>query len=513
MSQSEPAFAMNRDARLKLPVADGGHSRAWRMAAWIFALLVPLAAFANAAAYIAYAGNPLVASDAWYFINAFLQKAMEQGPSFQDFFVKRDALDHAQPLSKALLWFNARWLGLDFVFEALVGLFFAAATFLVLVQTTRYARDAQPWWLRALSIGTLAAVLVTLNSGMVFNWSLVTLIFMSYFLTVVGAAVSWQVLRTGRYRALFLASLLIAFSFDDVGMIILAALILATMLAAAKLNLLRQGFIACAIFVVAEVCYLVASRVLLNPQGPSVVPSGGVMVNVLLLWDMRDEWPTIARVVLGSTLAHFNPLTYYLRESASAWQGVLATLAAMGHAWFWWRASRTPWNLPVFHAVTLMLLFYGMIAGILYGRIPTHGVAYLNEPRYVAIYLLSNVALVLMVLGQPLRAARVHFRVGAGVALVALLALQVPLSRFTWYEGRFLSAYYHAMAGQMLELGAGTVPESCVPLLTVCNMPQAERTDAIDFLRRYELNIYSEDFVARYRLEKLVAHARERRLE
>ena len=89
---------------------------------------------------------------------------------------------------------------------------------------------------------------------------------------------------------------------------------------------------------------------------------------------------------------------------------------------------------------------------------------------------------------------------------MALLALKFPPSAFTWYEGRFLSAYHHTMASEMLELGADpdTLPAQCVPLLTVCQMPAEERAQALQFLQRHELNIYSADFVEHYRLQKLV---------
>lgn len=65
---------------------------------------------------------------------------------------------------------------------------------------------------------------------------------------------------------------------------------------------------------------------------------------------------------------------------------------------------------------------------------------------------------------------------------------------------------YHTMASQMLELGTDpeTLPAQCVPLLTVCQMPAEERAQAMQLLQRQELNIYSADFVERYRLQKLV---------
>jgi hypothetical protein len=475
------------------------------VAAWAFVLLVAFAAFANAAAYIAQDGNPLVSSDAWYFVDAFLQKAMEHGASLQDFFAKRDALDHAQPLGKLVLLANARWLGLDFVFEALIGLCFAALMFVVLLRSTRDTRQDQPWWLWALGAGTLSAVLVTLNSGMVYNWSLVTLVFMAYFMAVAGAAVAWRALVVGRYMGLFAAALAIAFCFDDVGLIILAALVIATCAAAAKLGRMRAGLVASTAIIAGEACYLFASHALLSPRVPGLAGAGGAMANLDALWALRGEWPTIVRIVFGSTLAHINPIAHFFPDAAPQWQGGLAVVAVLAHAWFWWRAWTGRWNLPVFHAVVLMLVFYASIAGILYGRLPIYGVGYLNEPRYVSTYLLGNVALVLMVLGQPWEARRLRARALAGAALGALLALQVPLSLFSWYEGSFLFAYYHKMASEMIELGHDSVPATCVPMLTVCGMPAAERARAVGFLRRHELNVYSEDFIARYRLEKLEA--------
>lgn len=486
-----------------LPAPHGRPSRAWQIVAWGFVVAVALAAFANVAAYIAQDGNPLVSSDAWYFVHAFLQKAIDQGASFQDFFVKRDGLDHAQPLGKLLLLANARWFGLDFVFEALAGLSFAALTFVVLLWSTRGARREQPLWLWALAAGTLAAVLVTLNSGMVYNWSLVTLIFVVYFMAVAGAAIAWRSLVAGRCLALFAVSLVIAFCFDDVALLIAAALVIATCAAAAKLGRMRAGIAASAAIVAAEACYFVAGRTLLASDAGGAA-NGSIAAHLGALWGLRGEWVTIARVVFGSTLAHVNQIVYYRPDTLVATQAVLAVLAGLAHAWFWWRAWRGRWNMAVFQAVVVMLLFYASIAGILYGRIPTYGVNYLNEPRYVAIYLLSNVALVMMLLGQPGKDRKAWWRAAAGVSMAALLALQVPLSRFTWYEGSFLFSYYHEMAREMIQLGNDSMPASCVPLLTVCGMAPAEREEVVGFLRRHELNVYSDAFIARYRLEKLV---------
>lgn len=480
-----------------------GAPSAWMLMAWV----VVAAAFANVAAYIAYAGNPLVASDAWYFIDAFLQRAVETGVGFEDYFVKRDAFDHAQPLAKLLLLVNARWWGLDFVFEALVGLAFALATFAVFhlaMRDARRERVEQPESLRALGLAAFAACLVTLNCGMVFDWSLVTLGYLPYFLLAAGALAAWRAVVDGHLLAFTVISLVVAFGFDKVGLIINAALAASAVLAGAKCGRLQRGLSVLLVAVAGEVAYATFSHAFLVRMPTA---DGGVATHLQALWHARAQLPELFRVVLGSSLAHYNPLSHYAQERAIPLQWVLASVVACAHAWFWWRALRGGWNALVLLGVALMLVLYGFVAGIVYARITTYGVGYLNEPRYMVFYLLGNVALIAMLLGQPLQDAGKAVKGLAHGLLAAVLLLQVPLSRYTWHEAHYLGNYYQTMAWQMLALGGGKVPDSCVPMLTVCTMPPARRERAIRFLAAHRLNVFSPAFVARYRMQALVQAA------
>lgn len=483
-----------------------------RAVSWLIVAITGLLAFAaffNAAAYIAYAGNPLVASDAWYFVDAFLQRALDGGAGIADFFVKREVTDHAQPLVKALLLINAKWLGLDFVFEAMMGLGFALATFAILVVGTwGDAREAQPSWLHGLGIASLAAVLVTLNSGIVFSWSLVTLGYACYAFAALGGVLAWRALVHRRYAGLLVVSLLIAFQFDDVGLLISTALIVSLVFAAAKIRRWRSALIAILLIAMSELVYQAISHAYLQPAALSS-DSGGILGAVQQVWAVRTGVVDIARIVFGSTLAHSHTLTYYFPGQEVVVQSWLAAIALLAHAWFWLRAWRGTWNCPAFLAVALMLLFYAMVAGIIFVRVPEFGVNYLHDPRYVAMYLLSNVSLVLMVLAQPLRKANAIVRMPAAISMVLLIALQVPLAQFTWHQARYLATYYHQMAYEMLVMGDGGTPPSCVPILSVCQMPLEERIAAIAFLKQHHLNVYSSEFVARYRLQKLVKEAPE----
>lgn len=496
------------DRELLAPRPTSSRSWGWQLLGWGIALV----AFANAAAYIAYASNPLVASDGWYFIDAFLAKALESGVDLQDYFVKRDQFDHAQPVGKLLLLLNARWFGLDFVYESFAGLALAAAMFAACVMAMRVtdATRQQDSSLRMLGLGALAASLVTLNCGMVFNWSLVTLTYLPYLMATLGALAAWHAFHRNRRVGLVIISLAIAFAIDDVGLIINAALAATCVLAGIRQARLRDGATLAALVVASELAYLAFNHAFLVQRqgldGEGLASSlGGILARA-------GEFPVLLRIVFGSMLAHINPLIHYFAGNAATVQWGLAAVMLAAHAWFWWRALRGEWNAMVFLAVALMLVLYGFISGIVYARVPEYGMNYLSEPRYVVFYLLGNVALVCMLLGQrqPGRRPGHGFAFSARhVVLAALVLLQFPLSRHTWDEARYLGGYYHTMAWQMLVLGKGRVPETCVPLLVVCGMPASEREEAIEFLRKHQLNVYSPDFVRRYRLQALADAARQ----
>jgi len=78
---------------------------------------------------------------------------------------------------------------------------------------------------------------------------------------------------------------------------------------------------------------------------------------------------------------------------------VIAIVVIAAHAWFWRSALVGRRNLASFVAVALMLVFYGLVAGILLGRVGANGMLYLWQPRYTLIYAWNIVALLLMASG------------------------------------------------------------------------------------------------------------------
>ena len=66
-------------------------------------LILAGAAFGNAVGYVLYAGNPLVSSDAWYFIDVFLRKAMEGSATIQDYYVREVVKDEQGRITNKLV--------------------------------------------------------------------------------------------------------------------------------------------------------------------------------------------------------------------------------------------------------------------------------------------------------------------------------------------------------------------------------------------------------------------------
>ncbi len=469
-------------------------------------LILAGAAFGNAVGYVLYAGNPLVSSDAWYFIDVFLRKAMEGSATIQDYYVKRSVDDHAQPVLKLLMLANARWFGLDFVVEALFGILFAALTFAVLAYAAAISGvGPRSGWRHAVLLGVMGACLVTLNAGMVFNWSLVTLGYWPYLLASVSGVVTWRVLTEGKHWTLLvLVAFAVSFLLDNAGVLASLAVALAAGFYAFRHSARRRAALGVVlVFVASQVFYQSIGRTLLFSGVVLDPTTASDQSRLAMLWAMRADWWEMAVTVFGSTLAHIFTLQHYAGEHARIWQTALALAAAGMHAWFWLSAWRIRWNAAGFLAVTLMLLFYGTVAGIVLTRVPVNGPDYLHEPRYVLFYLLSNVSLLLMGLaisaGRAARSSMPPALILAGL----LLVLQLPLSAFTWRDGRYLHKYYHTMARQTYALGRGVVPANCVALIAACVMPKQERDRAMKFLKEYRLNAFSPVFVARYRLQAL----------
>src|SRR3982751_1259713 len=116
-------------------------------------------------------------ADAWGFVATFLVRSYDGTLTLADFFAKRDALDHSQPLQKLLFLVYARFFDLDFAFEAVTGVAFGLAFIAVVVAIVRADTKSEPRAKTVAALTTLGvtAVVLSLNDDGVFSWSLATL--------------------------------------------------------------------------------------------------------------------------------------------------------------------------------------------------------------------------------------------------------------------------------------------------------------------------------------------------
>src|SRR5690606_10132573 len=144
---------------------------------WALVALV----LANAAVYVRAGAWSLIASDNWNHVHPLLRDLAAGDLGAANFFVQRAGVDHAQPLMKLVMAVNARWFGLDFMLEGLLGIAFAALLLVVLYRLALADAPGAPRPL-AFRIGfvAVAAVLLSLNSTFIYIYPMVTMWFALY---------------------------------------------------------------------------------------------------------------------------------------------------------------------------------------------------------------------------------------------------------------------------------------------------------------------------------------------
>jgi hypothetical protein len=446
--------------------------------------------------------NPLVASDAWYFLDVFVRKIVDGGLSIPDFFAKRAGVDHAQPLNKLLLYANVKIAGMDFTYEAIAGLAFAVATLAAIFVVVKRELPASH---RQASVGlcllAIAALFLSLGNAGLYTWSLVTLGYSLHLFAVLLVWFAWRCFESGKSTALVVTGFIAGICVDDSAFILVAAclgglLFLGLRTGRFRASLSTSGWL---------LLSLVASRVLyaFMPHDPVAAgPHGpGFAERLHALQALLPEahrWlviPSASAIANHEQLAHFFPAHWQQMELA------IGCLVLAGQAWFWLTIWRARASAITFLAVSLMLMAYGYWAGIVYGRVAEFGSNYLYQDRYVLFYVMVPIALLLLGierLGTASGNPPVK-RVFVTVASLALL-IQVPSSLNSWDQAKYLDHYYQGMANQMFALARAPTaePPDCVPLLTVCGWPPQTRADLIRILKKDRLNLFSRQFDDRH---------------
>lgn len=457
----------------------------------------------NSWLYVATTANPLVSSDAWNFLEEFVPRALNGSVGLADFYAKRDALDHAQPLNKLWLLINARYLGLDFMFEAVVGMLCAIAGVAVMKRAADVEAPASRGSRYWLPLVALAAVYLSLNSSVVLSWPLVTFGFVTTLIALLTCAVAWKAWLRNSAGWFGLAMALCAVTTDDSAILLAAALVPAFLWAGFRTGRLADGVK----FAVVGIASVVAYHVLYNALYPTAaIPGSASPIDVLGRLAAHlggpEGWRVLA--IFASGVAFFGQLQGFFGPTWETAQIVLGLIVLAGHGIYWFTILRSRPGPASFMSMALMLLGYAFVAGILYGRVPDGGLAYLNQPRYAFIYQLQIVAFLLLMLARPKTDENKPVARGASVLVAgALLAVQIPLSAHSWDEARYNRHYWRQMAGQMAQLGRDptAAPQICADNLVVCKWEPERRARVVRLLMAYRLNAFSATFRARHHFE------------
>lgn len=472
----------------------------------------------NALLFASKAANPLITSDAWYFVDTMLRQIPAGTFGIDDLFAKRSGLDHSQPLKRLILLFHYRYFDLDFTIEAVVSVMVAFVNLALFWRISRsgvvsgIAEDK-----RSLVVfAALSAVYLSLNASMVFSWSLVTMTYTTHTFILLFMMAAWHALQDQRFRSLallFAAALLLNMVGDIMGAVSTVAILVPVALVSWREGTLRRGLRVSGTAVLACIVYH-AGYWLIGPATTGITKTARIGIaerlgQLLSQADQAWEWLVIP---LSGSVAYFDQLAWF-GDHAMTVAIVLAMALAICHVWFWWQAWKGRQNLASFVAIALMLLFYGLVAAILVTRVGTQGSGFLLQMRYTLIYQWNVVALLLMALSQhalrrsasPAVSSQPSRQASRTIAVVAasfLLLLQVPLSLSSWGSIRYTSVFVQKMAMQMGQLAddPNTVPKDCMPILTVCNLQPADRAELMRFLRKNQLNVFSPAFRARNRL-------------
>lgn len=464
----------------------------------------------NAITFAWRVSDPVVISDAWHFLGTVVRPYAMGELDIGDLFAKRTALDHSQPLNKLVTILNYEWFDLDYRVEAVAGALFACGALALLFALWRRTRTSSGESVtETMVMASVGAVYLSVGASAVYSWPLVTLGFLTHFFILGFAGIAWWVYSAPSPRAiaaLFASTILIGIIADDVGYVAAAAIVLALAVIAIR-NRGRWAAAAkvAATIVLGMVAYAWLYRLLsAAPPAPDSHSSSlgnlaGLALQPRQWWDM--VWPP-----LSASIIHRGTLTQWVGPSAAALTGPLLAVVLLGcHAWFWVTAMnpRRKANALAFVAMVLMLMFYGLLAGLWATRISQFGAEYLWQPRYAVFYRWNLLALLLMLLARHAQSATAsplpgRLADGAMVAIAAcLMVVQLPLAASAWKEVPYIVRYQEGEARQIIALAEGKPVNKCLPSLVVCRFPEDERMRLIAFLQRQRLNVFDPGLYGR----------------
>jgi len=475
-------------------------------------VVVLLICMINALLYTMWIANPVIRSDAWFFLSAFVSKHLDGSLQWADYFVKRGPSDHSQPLFKLLLVLNTDWFALDFLYESLVGFIGMVACCLYLIMIALGALQWRPQPAEVCLVNLIPLLLFSLNSREIYAWSLVILFYFVLPLALLLFSLSHGPGSAWRLAAIFFATVICLVVMDNGGRLVCLVAIAALALEALRGSGWRSAVVRMLPIVAGLVLYHWTYTSMFAAL-PSMESQSGGILNVLIAQGSQAwKW---AILPAAASLVHLDAFVVAMGQQGYAAMMTVGVIVVALHAAFWLSVFRTPaGRYATFMAVCLMLFVYSATAGVVLVRVPEFGWDYLLQHRYVATYQLANVALVLQWLGArnssvettPARmdGHRSLLRRLLPVATFAVVAVvQWSLSIHAWNQAPYIRAYHQAMAQTVFCLASHPEIEApvCQPLHPVCGWQPEIRNRLVGILKDHQLNVFSKDFQLRHGMQ------------
>lgn len=465
-------------------------SRSLHIAFWAVAVL----AMANALLFAASTANWLPTADNWFYLDRIVYPYAHGQFDPNSLLVKRSAFDHSQPLRRLLLLANYEWFDLDFRVEAVFAVLVGIANFLLIGFCVRRELSlGMP--ISGLAFAVLAMVYFSLSATVVFTWSLLTLSFTSQFFILLWMLASWAVLEKptpSRIAVLTASTFAMGLVSDDTALVAAIAGVMASLVYARRSRVRHAAISQAGASVIGLALYMA----FYHAVAPAVPSAGAGRLASLqgILTSVGDtlQWGVVP---LASAVVHRGLLRTWFGSSTEAIIILMAVGFVLAHAWFWKQVFAGDRNRTAFMATVFMLLFYGLVAGIIIGRVSRFGPDYLWQPRYAIVYRWHVIALLLMLLAQSERMVRSAIARRTAIVLLSVLLLaQFPIGMAAWNGAKYIRMSGMRMADQIMEMG-GTADSrpvrTCAVQLKVCNFDDVRRARLIGFLRDQHLSVFS----------------------
>jgi len=484
-----------------------------RIIGWSLAALATI----NVVLYSRAAATPLVQADAWYFLENFLVRYFNGSLSLLDLFMQRGDGDHAQPLQKLILLFHTRYFDMDFGIEGLIGTAIGVLWCCAVAREMRRGAPADP--LRSgvswACIGLVFALGLSLNSTNIYTWPLATLGFIPLLLGTLYFSLLMTQLEQHRPAIVLLLTALLGLCIDEIAMVVVLASFLACI---PLLGVDRRRKI---MVLAAGVVGLILARVFLawvSHQSGNEVSMPEAKAPLLDMLFTTEALRGLLIPFSDSLLhpEHFDRL--FPGAQSKAFMACAVSVTAL-HIYFWcvvfvsW--LRLEYGRTLAMATFLMLLAYGLTAGIIISRVPIFDWNYLHQPRYVMSYQISLVAIAVLfqhrlclALSAGSRAWRWTERLCIVGVIVGVLIVQCVVSKANWGLPRYLSPYWQnaALSMQTLASDPQREPGNCPDIMSVCHYGADQREQLMGLLVEKQLNIFSPAFQMRYRLYPSLAN-------